>query len=232
MKRKLLCAILLVTLLGAGFGKPPVSGNNPSTEVSETNTDADKAEEYLTAIASIPVNVHGQYDIFEDGAFTVYMKEGTICEITDSYILAEGILTDDINSTDKPISVKYLLNNGNLPSYGNINNLDEKIVFTPAIPFSMDFMYTGDHKTLSIYLNEGATKYSQYSTVECTQENFPEIQLLDEWKNNYGYYGYIILTDKDGIKWKSRDKESIHFNENGYWSFPEYVSVSPYDENN
>ncbi len=60
MKRKLLCAILLLTLLGAGCGKAPFSGSNPGTEVSETNTDtAADNEEYLTAIASVPVYIEG-----------------------------------------------------------------------------------------------------------------------------------------------------------------------------
>ncbi len=230
MKRKLLCAILLVTLLGAGCGKPPVFGNNPSTEVAETNTDTDtdKAAEYLTAIASIPVDVKGEYYRDLEKSFTLYLKDGAIEDIQPGYVLASGTLCNDIMATDRSITIKYTLDNTGKINYGFPANSDEKVMFTPAIPFSLDDLCNSGCTIVTEKIN------SERKYFDLTWENFPDIQFLDDWYDNFSYNGRYLFTEPDGNKWISRDVANIdiYFSaEDGQWVFPDEIFVEAYSEN-
>lgn len=229
MKRKLLCAILLLTLLGAGCGKAPVSGSNPGTEVSETNTDtsADK-EEYLTAIASVPVYIKGEYYRDLEKEFTVYLKDGAIEDIQKGYVLASGTLCNDIMATDRSITIKYTLDNTGKINYGFLANPDEKVIFTPATPFSLDDLCNSGCTIVTEKVN------SERQYFDLTRDNFPDIQLLDDWYDNFSYNGRYLFTEPDGHKWISRDVANIdiYFSaENGQWVFPTEIYVETYSEN-
>ena len=229
MQRKLLCAILLVTLLGTGCGKPPVSGNNPSTEEYETNadTDADK-EEYLTAIASVPVYIKGEYYRDLEKEFTVYLKDGAIEDIQKGYVLASGTLCNDIMATDRSITIKYTLDNTGKINYGFLANPDEKVIFTPATPFSLDDLCNSGCTIVTEKVN------SERQYFDLTWESFPDIQLLDDWYDNFSYNGRYLFTEPDGNKWISSDVANIdiYFSaEDGQWVFPDEIFVEAYSEN-
>lgn len=229
MKRKLLCAILLLTLLGAGCGKAPVSGSNPGTEVSETNTDtsADK-EEYLTAIASVPVYIKGEYYRDLEKEFTVYLKDGAIEDIQKGYVLASGTLCNDIMATDRSITIKYTLDNTGKINYGFLANPDEKVIFTPATPFSLDDLCNSGCTIVTEKVN------SERQYFDLTRDNFPDIQLLDDWYDNFSYHGRFLFTSQDGHKWVSTKISNNYIDflvEDGSWIFPDKIFVETYSEN-
>lgn len=227
MKRKLFCAILLIALVGSGCGKPLDSGNNPSTETSAPDTAGDKTEEYLTAISSIPIEVHGRYLHDLEMDYTLYMQDGQIEEIQPDFIIANGILCNDIDSTEQSVSVKYTIDDTGMPTYGFLVNEEEEIVFTPTIPFELDALYNSESIIITKVID------SDYIEENLTKENFPDIQLMDDWYDNYRYLGLYLLTDKDGNKWISGDRanQGIYYFEDGQWKYPKEIFVDPYVEN-
>ncbi len=46
---------------------------------------------------------------------------------------------------------------------------------------------------------------SERQYFDLTWENFPDIQLLDDWYDNFSYNGRYLFTEPDGHKWISRD---------------------------
>ena len=206
MKRKLLCAILLLT---------------------NTDTATDK-EEYLTAIASVPVYIKGEYYRDLEKEFTVYLKDGAIEDIQKGYVLASGTLCNDIMATDRSITIKYTLDNTGKINYGFLANPDEKVIFTPATPFSLDDLCNSGCTIVTEKVN------SERQYFDLTWENFPDIQLLDDWYDNFSYNGRYLFTEPDGHKWISRDVANIdiYFSaENGQWVFPTEIYVETYSEN-
>lgn len=234
MKRNLCIALSVLTLL-TGCGSPadvPSATDGSSATPPTTTTAATTltAEEYETEIAFLFVEVSGKdYAELPQSTLNLIMYDGKITDIQSDYIIAEGIMADDYHETTAPVIVKYYLDEDGYPMSGVVMSEDE-IVFTPLIPYSMDFWYE-TAKPIVIYPPEG-------DEIILTKDTFPTIELVDDWTSNYQYKGTYVLIDSDGNKWMPRTTETynwgyreIEYSDGKYeWQFPEYINIVPYEE--
>lgn len=238
MKKKL-CIALLSTLILTACGAPadatPETDSSSAAASASVPSEPEKtAEEYAEEIASLIIDVTGTHPVTSaTRTYELSMPEGTVTDIQETYIMAEGIMENAYHATKSLVTVKYYLDMDGCPMSGVVMSEDE-IMFTPAVPYSMDLWYKSE-PGVQIYLPD-ADDY-----VILTQELFPSIELLDEWIDDYTYCGTIILTDSDGNKYINR-KNLAYGDSFGYygvpytdigeyeWEFPEYIMLLPYEE--
>ena len=75
---------------------------------------------------------------------------------------------------------------------------------------------------------------SEYQYIDLTRDNFPDIQLLDDWYDNFSYHGRFLFTGQDGHKWVSTKISNNYIDflvEDGSWIFPDKIFVETYSEN-
>lgn len=233
MKRiYLITALALFLLTGCGSPADVPSTTDGSSAAPPTTTTAATtltAEEYETEIALLPIDVIWKLSDDFTHTYKMVMNDGTVTDIQDTYIIAEGVMSDDYHATESSLTVKYYLDKNGYPFSGTVVSEDE-IIFTPLIPYSMDFWYE-TAKPIVIYPPEG-------DEIILTKDTFPTIELVDDWTDNYNYRGTYILIDSAGNKWMPRTTEtynwgywSIEYSDGKYeWQFPKYINIVPYEE--
>ena len=204
MKRKLLlltCTLLLLS--GCGSDEDTTTSASSISEPQPTETAPAYDEEYyLELIPEVAVEIQGLRWYSEatssKGApdtFHFYMSNPEITNLTQTYLIAEGLLSDEWDATEEVVSVKYYISNDSIISGEPVS--DEAVWLTPAIPLSTDLLYNL-YDEVVIYTTDSST------SIELTPENFPSIELSDiGWADNYTYFGIITLTDADGNIYQS-----------------------------
>ncbi len=196
MKRKLLlltCTLLLLSGCGADDDATTASS---ASEPQPTETAPEYDEEYyLELIPEVCVEIQGlRFDIENTPeVYYLYMSNPEITELTDTYLIAEGILSGEWHATEEAVSVKYYISDSIINS--GIAVSEEAVWLTPAIPFSTDILYD---LYKEVYICNTDTR------IEFTPDNFPIIELDDTyWLDNYGYMGVVTLTDVAGNIYQS-----------------------------
>ncbi len=201
MKPKLLCIICTLLLLTGC--RATTETNAASSNQINQNTPTSKEAHLKELIANYEVKIKGlQYD-FEITPgdnfkrvplyFYMYMTEPEIIETTKKSVTATGILSDGDHSTEKAVSIQYLLQDGDIVGYSLFSDeADEEYILTPARPFFSEGLEKPLYYSLKINLHVD----------DFTPEKYPLIELGEgTWKDNYNYEGSLIVTDNTGKKY-------------------------------
>lgn len=218
MKRKLLilaCSLLLLT----GCSSMKATSDVPSGEAPQTTTESTAEENYdfyFGQIWEIPVEIPGisRATQKEPEMLNLFMTEPAIIEVGDNFLIAKGILTNEVFSTAEEITVQYdfseyegvnLIYAGNCLAEGNVT-------LTPAVPFTMDFLYDNAGSIL-IFSDES------HNSVEypLTKDTFILELSEDGWRDNCYYDGTITVTDNKGNKFQTIN--DYHFS----YTIPRYT---------
>lgn len=189
----LLCGLLLFT--GCGTSKEPAFSTN-STNSSEVTTECETDDDayYADQLCFCNVEITGIETKYED-TYNMHMYDGKVTELASDYLIAEGHLTDEWHNTVDSVSVLYEIVDNYIDS-GKIIE-DSTLTLTPSTPFTVDCLYNEN--------TEIGFANTDLQNLPLTKENFPSIELIDSWDNNYTYKGHAIYTDKDGNKWITSD---------------------------
>ncbi len=231
MKNAVICIIFILLLSGCG-SKPTQPVSNDVTPVSSKSVEAETKPQYdkpyfWSLICDYDFSIQGIRKKYED-EYLMYMYDGKISDINESYIIAEGYLTDGYLNTIDPVIVRYDYSKEGILC-GRLVDMEQVCQLQPAIPFDLDLMYSENFKIIS-----------DSFSLPLTKENFPSIELVDDWKDLYTYDGHVIYTDANGNKWIT-DEADIGWTFFGYngnqignkttweWSFNvTYTGVVPY----
>lgn len=205
MKRKLLlltCTLLLLSGCGADNDVTTVSSTS-EPQPTETAPEYDE-EYYLELIPEVKVKVAGIWKNGWEEQFCLYLTTPTITEFSEDYLIAEGVLSNEVHATEEAASVKYYIADGTIFSCEPVP--DEALLLTPAIPFSTDLLYDLYDEAF-IFDATGTTTY-----VDFTPENFPGIEMDNAgWHDNYCYLGTITITDIDGNVYQTSENHSCTY---------------------
>lgn len=204
MKKILLLIFCLFLFTGCGTTEVPAYSST-TTNVSDVQESKIYDNAYYTdQLCFCNITITGIETEWKD-EYEMHMYDGVIKELADDYVIAEGHLTDEWNNTVDKVSVKYEIYDGSIDSGELVKTeaSDDNIVLilTPSTPFELEEVYN-DEVELIFDGSDGNT-----TSKFLTKDNYPSIEFVDTWFNNYTYNGHIIYTDADGNKWITREDE-------------------------
>lgn len=201
MRKYIIYLCGLFFLVGCGSNTPVVSSKNSDATTSQEAVTYDE-EYYSEQLAFCNITITGIETEWKD-EYEMHMYDGVIKELADDYMIAEGHLTDEWNNTVDKVSVKYEIYDGSIDSGELVKTeaSDDNIVLilTPSTPFDLEKVYNDEVKL--IFDGSDGNTTSKF----LTKDNYPSIEFVDTWFNNYTYNGHIIYTDADGNKWITRE---------------------------
>lgn len=227
MRKKLLilaCSLLLLT----GCSSVKATSDVSSGEAPQTTTESTTEENYdfyYGQIWEIPVEIPGIRWYFEKepDLFNLFMTEPSILEVGDNFLIAKGILTNEVFSTAEEITVQY-----DFSEYEGVNLIyagnylaEENVPLTPAVPFTMDFLYDNAGSVL-IFPDES------YNCVEypLAKDSFTLELSEDGWEDNFCYNGVITVTDNEGNVYQTINDYYFSYSGSDYMNYQWEISGS------